>query len=36
MHSKTFKKLLAKRDGYSDIFWGNIGLWMARRGLIDV
>ncbi len=36
MHSKTFNKLLAKRGDYSDIVWGNIGLWMGRRGWIDI
>jgi hypothetical protein len=34
MHEKTFNKLLAKRGDYSSIFWGNIGLWMGRRGWI--
>jgi len=36
MHKKTFNKLLAKRDDYSDIFWCNLGLWMGRRGWIDL
>lgn len=32
MHEKTFNRLLAKREDYSDIFLCNLGLWMARRG----
>lgn len=34
MHWKTFNRLIEKRDGYSQFFWGNIGLWMGRRGWI--
>lgn len=31
MHWKTFNRLVAKRDDYSDIVCCNLGLWMARR-----
>ncbi len=36
MHSKTFNRLIEKRDDYSAIFWGGIGSWMGRRGWIDL
>ena len=36
MHWKTFNRLIEKRDDYSAIFWGSLGLWMARRGWIDL
>jgi hypothetical protein len=33
MHWKTYNKLLAKRQNYSDIFWGNVVLFMGRMFL---
>ena len=36
MHWKTFNRLIEKRDDYSEIFLVNLGLWMARRGWIDL
>ena len=31
MHKKTFNRLLEKRDDYSAICWGYIGLYLNRR-----